>query len=137
MPNVLTVVTNQPSGVVEKLILSIALSGAYVQANAAGTPPTGEIVTPLSGVVENIEFEGATARIEAPYIGFLLSGVLPGGYFGVLVPVPVTTGNPTQYVLQIFTAEGTELAAGAYPAALLAASATSQILAEFDFETLA
>jgi len=136
MANVLTTVTNAVCGAVEKQIMSIALSGSYVQANPTSTPPVGEIITPLSGVVQNIQFEDSTGRIEAPYIGFLVGG-LPYGYIGVLVPIPVTTGNPTQYILQIFTAEGTELTAGAYPSQLAAATATSQILAEFDWQTLA
>lgn len=94
----------------EKMIrYKVALSGSYVQAVAGAD--TGEVLK-LEGAANPGFQSNAFWGPNGPVRVYNVTG--PAGY-GVEL---ILGGNPNHWLLKIFSAVGTELGAGAYPAAI-------------------
>lgn len=113
MPNALSIKNVSAFGGKQRRIrYGIVLSGAYVQANAAATPPTGEVLNlgAATGNYDSQQYWG----YQGPAFGAPTQPT--AGYTWSLLP----TSSPNLWVLKIWSSPGTELAAGNYSAAVLA-----------------
>jgi hypothetical protein len=114
MANVLTGISMESSKHGTRRVLKVALSGAYVQA-VPGANPAGELLD-LTSIQNTKGIDGIKSFNNLPdYQGAF---PLPLGYVGVIIP----GATLKTYILKIYTAEGAELGAGAYPAGLLDAT---------------
>lgn len=110
MPNVLTVL--EVSNVIKqrRIRYGLVLTGAYVQA-VRGTN-VGEVLIPGNAVgkFDAMQYWG----FQGPKFGE--ASQPPAGYTASLLP----GADAQHWLLKLFSAPGTELAAGAYPAGVLA-----------------
>lgn len=112
MANVLTISEVNAVRVSERekaIRYNVVLSGAYVQAVAGAD--TGEVLK-LEGAANPGLQANAFWGQKGPARVYNVTG--PAGY-GVEL---ILGGNPNHWLMKIFSAVGTELAAGAYPAAI-------------------
>lgn len=99
-------------------VFQVIVSGSYVQGGAAGTP--GETINLNAAAnpqkIARPKLPGAPAG-KLPPNQDIVGTTEPGGYYPVLQQ---NASNPTQanYAMRVFTSGGTELGAGAYPAAI-------------------
>lgn len=112
MSNVATLDTN---GVIvtpdeKRVRVKVVLANNYVQALRGQN--VGEVID-LTGVLSPGYVPGARWGNKGPTRGYILNGLQ--GYAAQLIP----GADAYHWLLQIFSAVGAELAAGAYPAALL------------------
>jgi hypothetical protein len=110
MPNVLTIdaVFNQMRK--RRIRYNVVLSGAYVQAVRGQN--VGEVLN-LASFTGKFDAE-QNWGYTGPKRGFVVN--LPGGHAAKILP----GADGTHWLLQVFSAAGVELAAAAYPAAILA-----------------
>lgn len=112
MPNVLTIKNVSPMMKIRKIRYQVALSGAYVQAVRGSN--VGEVLN-LGNYVGKFDPEQGWG-LDGPSVGSGKVTNPPAGY-----PAKIIPGADSQHwLLQIFSAAGVELAAGAYPAGILA-----------------
>lgn len=120
MPNTLQVKLSQRTRRVTTRVFTGVLTGSYVQA----TGTAGEFLNlttatdpnfyaqPVAGLVDNAALTAKVfeAKLVRP----------PAGYTGSIVKKTTPTGWNDAFILKLYSAPGTELAAAAYPAAILA-----------------
>lgn len=110
MPNALTVLEVSPIFKQRRIRYSLVLSGAYVQAVRGSN--VGEVLIPNNAVgkYDAQQFWG----FQGPKFGE--ASQPPAGYTASILP----GADSQHWLLKIFSAAGVELAAGAYPAGVLA-----------------
>lgn len=110
MPNVLTILEVSPMIKQRRIRYGVVLTGAYVQA-VRGTN-VGEVLIPNNaiGKFDSQQYWG----FQGPKFGE--ASQVPAGYTATLLP----GADSLHWLLKLFSAPGTELAAGAYPAGILA-----------------
>ena len=89
---------------------------AWLQIVPTGNYTTGGDVLDLTKIVVNAS---GVSLIKAPPLCLVAGGLL-SGYSAQIVPGTNTANLATAYKIKFFSAAGTELAAAAYPAVLLA-----------------
>jgi hypothetical protein len=96
------------------------LTGSYVQA----TGTAGEVLNVTTATDPNFYAEPVAGLFDnAAHVAGLFEAKLvrpPAGYTGELVKKTTPAGWQDAYILKLYSAPGTELAAAAYPAAILA-----------------
>lgn len=112
MANTLSVVAVNREFVSKSIRYKVALSGSYVQA-VRGTL-TGELLT-LSSASGKLT-EGQYFGYEGASVNSARCINVPNGYPTKIIP----STDTNHFLMQIFSAPATELAAGPYPAGILA-----------------